>query len=452
MKWVALSFIFVSYTVLADCLCEGISNSKLFIQKKARSQDSCKAGIIEELLAEHKQGIFCLSEESIEIKWRCDGSLSQKKISCDLLRDIVTGEESLILAQSIEGLLTSDYSPQITCDDRKMEGMSLNFKDKKEFEQSMNDLGLKGSEILDRVNDGTFTLVSTNDNLITDMGHGGKSNDRGNTHALLMKFDKALNDEYFVTISYESNLFTQFTNPEKPNYKKNAQKITHVSQFFIEENLAKLTLSKAKNGDALFGDVGGGVHQLNKDKINNSVIFSALTQQRGFHNLFIDHQQRTNPGQKVVTKVYNNVPQRGSKTGVMLEGALGKRHTVDGLSGDRMRTFLEGSATGRLTSIDNASYAGGEVSANTDIRFFRETTLRLSGGVRSKVYITSQTTNEKFVNVSVGNRKFETGITVTEPDKKLAGYQNPLPQNMARRDELAPGKNKFYQVYFKVKW
>lgn len=449
MKFIIPALLF-STSVLADCLC----TNDLFNRDKAvASVDACKSLIVEELYAAYEDQVLCQTDASIEVNWSCGTTPQNKKFDCSLFGDMKAAKNNLLLTTSLDTTLKKDFSPAVICEDEGIKGLKLSFKDKKDLVTSLEEMGLKGSEVFDKVDNGSFTMILTNDNWITDMGKGGKSNDRGNTHSMLMKFDKNIGKEgYILSLSYESNLFTQFTNPEKPDYKRDAQNITHVSQNFIEENVAKLVLAKAKKGDAYYWEAGGGIHQLNKDDINNPVLFSGLRQQEAFHDAFISYQRKKTPDQRVVTKIYDNIPQSGSETGLMLEGAIGKRLTLDPLSGKRIRTYLDGSVTGRATTVHNASYAGLESSLNTDIRIFNETGLRITAGNRARVYVNSDTTSENFVNVAVANRKFETGVTYTDPSKKLAFYQNPLPRDMARREELAPGRNKFYQVYFKVKW
>lgn len=465
-----LSLTFFPSLTYASCECVANVGEQKLLGKTVQNVDVCKSEIVEEIYHQFKLGLNCQNQKVVEASWSCGTkNIELKKFECELFSEMHTTQTNLVLVNSLSGILNQGVVPEVCeaedeTDKPKFDpnytsqltplGFQINIKNEDELKATAKQLGLSPSEVMDKLKGGAVTLIFTNDNLVTDMGKGKKSNDRGNTHSLLLKIDKTIGSgEYVLTTSYESNLFTQFTNPEKPDYRKDANKVTHVSQYFVEENIAKMTLSKAKSGDAFYWSAGGGLQQLNKDDIDNPIFLSALNQQKAFHDVFIKHQLEKNPGGKIATKIYDNKPKSGSENGFMLEGSFGKQETIGLLSGSRVRTYVDGSFGGRATTASDASFVKGEASVNTDIKITNSNAARFTAGTRANVYMDSQVQTEKFANMGMAGKRFEVGMNYVRPDdNKLAQYQNPLPKDMVRREELAPQRNKFYQIYFKVKW
>lgn len=455
-------FAFISTFAFA-CDCDFISQGRVKYLGKVINAESCRGKILDSLYEDFKKGGSC--SDKIEVDWKCSGKYEKKSFSCSTFADLLDAESTFVATSVAVGTLSASHAlapDALFCTKEESQystvsnGLILPVASKEELKQIMARIAPKQypGDIFDKIDNYSVELSLANDNnrVYNALTDTKSSNDKANTHSYSYKIEKKLNDEgYLLEVSWKSDLFTSYTNPRKPDYYKDANNVTHVSQYFIEENLAKIAIKKEKDGDKVFWSVGGGVHELNKDDPDRFIMFSGLTQQQKYHEWKIDNHLK-NGDQKIITKMYNNTPQEGSELSAFIEGSVGKRETIDILSGSRIRTFVEAEAGARLTGIKDASSVSAGGSLNLDVKLIAGTAARLSAGARGTVYANGDRDTEKFIDVTVGTKNVQVGYRYTQNDRMLTSYQNPLPQTYVFRKEDGPPKNDSHKIYLRVAW
>lgn len=451
----------VSFSAFGSCDCQALQYNSPFFRKKVETIEDCKSELLQKLHENYLEERQCLLEEEVAIRWSCDGvSFEDKTFSCDLFKDLKSFEKGFASVLA----LTEPIVPEVECEDEPQAPttvgpkIGLNFHNSHELKQKLTELQKNGAEIpvqeiFDRLNKESVTLTFSNDNLVGTMGKKGTSNDLGNTHAMNLKITKNIGDgTYLMVLDYETSLYTQYTDPANPDYKR-LSGVTYVSQHFIEENISKLIIEKAKKGDAFYWKAGLGVQELNKRDSKGDLLFSAAAQQLAFHDVFIKLQKGSDADKRVITKRYTDVPQDGSESAYFAEGALGKRLTFFEKKSKNFRAFVDATLEARISGVKGASYIARDTSLNANGNLSKNLGLRVTAGKSVKHYTRSPKSSEKYVQVSVGGRRFQQGVRLVQPEQdRLLGYRNPVPQNVSNRDGLAPKRNKTFEFFFKVLW
>lgn len=481
MKYALIILSLVTSAAYADCLCRSMNMQgyKTF-EKQVASADDCKAEILTNMHERFLQARVCVIEKTVDIKWACgtaDTELEKKAVDCGLFRDMQAADqnyESFKILDDSFGLnkpLTACSEKQDDNEDHRLTALEaaerrflpptpkvgLQFKNRSELEAALYDLKNKGlklnvSNIFDRLKNGSFSMNLQNDNLVTKLGTKGSGSDRGLTHGLSMKMVRNIGDgTYTMILEYDSALYTSYADPVNPDYRK-IDGVTHVSQTLVEENISRMVIAKAKNGDAFYWSAGGGVHEINRSDFDRNMLFSAAKQQIAFHEYFIGLQQKGDVNKNVTTKRYHNVATSGSDYELFVEGNVGKRISLP-IKSRNFRAFIDANVGGRLTGVNGASYASGEVSLNADLRLTGDVALRTTAGRRAKVYITGQKTSEEFIEVTLGSRTFQQGFRIVNQDRgRMPAYLNPVAPDYANRDANAPKASRTYQLFFRVAW
>jgi len=452
-------------------------DGKFYFDKKVSNLIECQNELINYNFEQFKLKNICTNTSQLKISWQCESSnsksvpLKDKSFNCSEYAgmqnaEMLMGAVSYSTYLSVPKNLVPDIAMNIGMDDcvevehqneiteitekNEVKGLIVNFEDEKELgdvlEKIIPDADIYlVSQAIDSINKDRFRVVFFNDNSIADLGEGGNSDDLGKTHGMALTFIKNLKGSgYQLKIEYETNLFTNFKNPEKPGFWQDEQGGWHVDQYFIEENIGKVLIAKKKKGDAFYWSIGGGVHSLNKSDGDGALgVFSALGSQVAFHKAASDIK----PG---AARLYNNFGQKGDETEVFIEGNAGKRMTLN--SNPQNRIYLQSEVESRVTGVNDASFVGADISLKNDQEIFNSSNMRFGVGVKSKVYIDGSLQTAGYVDISVGNDNYRAGFKYEMERNDLPGYQNALPMEFANRKSFAPPNENIWSLYFSYDW
>ncbi len=471
-------FLLTTFSNLAigqDCECIGYSGKKQFFQKQTKSEKLCDAELYSWFLNQHAKQKICKGNQDIlKIQYTCHRKgepfkLRNQEYGCQKIDDMF-GATQVAAAVAYSQVLSDENNIDPTemirsdnCEDAIQKSITdkikdpaegkiiLNIKDKADLKNTLGSILVLNKQklpahILDDIENAAVTFWIHNDNNWFNGGSGG--NDIGNTHGMKLEFTKNLKGTgYQLTISYETNLYTNWSNPANPsaNFRLAPDGGWLVTQFFIEENIAKVMLEKKKQGDAFYWSASGGIHQLNKDDPDGAFgIGSALGSQRWLHSTLNNHQAGS-------ARHYDNLPQFGeSEVAPMVEGSIGKRTSL--MTGQDTRVFLKTEGSARLTGVSDASYVGGDTGIFVDRRLIGSSAVRAGFGYQAKVYSDQTTQDSKYFEVIVGTKHLEAGFRYDWNSGLLPGYQNALPVDFENRDELQQEDQNIWQVYIKGKW
>lgn len=454
--------IFISLFIASAfaCDCSFDKGPNLFLLGQTQSQERCQGKILESLYTEYKLQKTC--QNSIDINWKCDDKKESKSFPCKTFESMLDAEASFRASETMNDILSGRVivaAPECADENTSVpETVSktarFEVKSKDELRKVLAQLGPKyPGQILDTVDKYSVSVSLDNDNSLADASaqKNNSSNDMANTLGMNYIIQKSLDGKgYVVEVSWNSQLYTSYTDPLKPKYTK-INGISYTNQNFIEENIGKILLKKVKNGDKVFWSIGGGFHELNKDDMDRNPLISTVNLQKEFHQLVNDQKFQTANG-TVKVKNKENHPQSGSEKTVFIEGNIGKSMTIGPLSGQRVRTYVEADAGGRVTGIKDASYANFTGSVNMDTRLWGQSALRLSAGHRSTVMVTGETSQTQFYDVLVGSKHVQVGYRFSDNDRKLASYKNPLPDTYVNRDRDVPDQNNTHSLMLKIAW
>lgn len=440
--------------------CEFQFQDKIVYLADIPDEKTCKEKTIEALFQSYKDGVAC--GKQWEVNWKFEGKKEKKVFECSQFSTFMEAESTMIATAVAKETLGVSYElgkAKLDCLEEPpsevTNKVSFNVSSKDELKKIVSSLSPSyPGDIFDKIDDYSFQYSLENDNnrLLNNLTNSKGSNDKANTHAYSYVIQKRLGESgYTVEVAWRSQLYTTYTDPNNPDYRKDENKVTHVSQNFIEENLATIAIKKIKDGDKVFWSIGGGVHELNKDDIDRPLLFSGLQQQQRYHKWLINRQIE-NGTPKIITKYYDNVPQGGSDISAVIEGNIGKRETIDMLSGSRVRTFVELDTGARLTGVAGASSASASGSLNLDLKLPAGLATRGTVGMKKTIFSSGDTADEKFAEVTVGSKNVQVGYRFTQNSQKLASYQNPLPAEYGNRNEDAPKKNNIHMLFLRVGW
>jgi hypothetical protein len=336
----------------------------------------------------------------------------------------------------------------------------LNIEDDKELESVISRLAQKNdvSRIFDEVKNTKVVFRILNDYNFSDANSGDLSkinDDIGRTHgykiSIMKNFAPLIGEgEYYMNISYESDLYTNSNEPEKfqEDYRdvvyRRDDGIYQADQYFKEENILKIIIAKMESQDAFYWKVGGGFHEINADDIERGILISGLSQQTWQHEFL----NRNGPARRE----YNNLSQENvSDIQGMIEGEVGKDITL--YSGQNNRVFARGGLTARVTGIKNGSYIGGylKVGHDWDDQVTGHMAYRVMTGTEVKKYSDSLY-NEYFFEFGVHGENIGANIRYVIPTTKDANYLNALPENFENRENLIPPNEPMIWLFLEGKF
>ena len=302
------------------------------------------------------------------------------------------------------------------------------------------------ASLFDQVGEAKVTLQLVNDYNFQNPNSGPideRNDDLGFTHGFKVEIQKSLLnqgfDKYFLTISYETNLYTNSDKPKEfqENYYstlyENDDGFLQADVYFKEENLITLMANKIKENNAFYWSAGGGYHEINADDTKRGVLISGLTQQK-------DHHRNINNLLGGTLREYNYLPQEGvSQNGVFLKGMIGKDLTVYKTNFNRgfLRTEFEAMAT----QIKDASYLGTSIEFGNDFEVGNGSILpdiRVASKYTAKQYTDSSTYREFSLEAGVQTRYLGLKFKYVLPQTDNAKYLNPLPEDFENREGLRP--------------
>ena len=456
MKYFLVISILLIGKSAGSCLCKAERGGSVIHQERAEHPVACKEKLASWAFRKASSNKICSgNEEDFKIKWSCGGDFLEKTFSCKEM------EEAIIAKALVDSALYSQYLaspeklaptiPSVGCgEDMPVQPQSsadqkiiLKIEDENELRSVVKKLlpGI-GESVLDSIDSGSLKFLLHNDNYVD--GGEAKGDDMGDTHGFELSFTKDAGNGYEMTISYASNLYTNFANPENKGFWKDEEGNWHVAQYFIEENIGKILLEKQKKGDAFFWRVGGGVQQLNKSNpMGTFGLFSAL----GSQNIFHKQVSESYPG---TAKLYDNLGQKGDEVAPFIEMGVGKRQTV--AQKGPARVFLEGDLGARITGVEDASYVTIDAGAYYEINLGRNIGFKAGGGYQASVYADGTGMKGRHVDVIMGSRKIEAGLRYENRSMEIPGYQNALPSTVENREMFAPKDDVVWSVYIKYKW
>ena len=312
----------------------------------------------------------------------------------------------------------------------------LTFDDKEELESSMKELVNEEAvvSIMDQVGKAKVDLRLRNDynfhNVLRVLSVT-PPDDIGLTHGFKISIHKDLtkikNDQYYATITYESNLYTNSTEPEAFQedyfdvlYRQDGVYMADV--YFKEENFVRFIINKIKKQDAFYWSAQGGYHEINTKDSERPLLLSSITQQDGWHGLI-------NSGQDTY-RHYNYLDSNEGSKGFYAEIEAAFDKTIHRSEGSR--AFVRYGANSRLTQVEGASYIGGFVQLGYE-NGTKRTPMRFMTGLETKAY-TSGTQSIVFVEASRGE-DVQVRFRISKPLNKDPNYLNPFPQDFENRDQ-----------------
>ncbi|MFT6633104.1 MAG: hypothetical protein ACJAS4_003073 [Bacteriovoracaceae bacterium] len=300
--------------------------------------------------------------------------------------------------------------------------------------------------IFDQVGEAKITLQLVNDYNFKNPNSGPineRNDDLGYTHGFKVEIQKKLLnqgfDKYFLTISYETNLYTNSDRPKEfqENYYdtlyENEDGFLQADVYFKEENLITLMANKIKENNAFYWSAGGGFHEINADDTERGVLISGLTQQKA-------HHRNINNLLGGTLREYNYLAQEeASQNGIFLKGMIGKDLTVYKTNYNRgfLRTELEAMAT----QIEDASYLGTSIEFGNDFISGKNSILpdvRIASKYTAKQYKDSSTYREFSIEAGIQTRYLGLKLKYVLPQTENAKYLNPLPEDFVNREGLRP--------------
>ncbi len=328
----------------------------------------------------------------------------------------------------------------------------LNYSSAEELEKDLKPIvpQVLITPIFDEIENTTFVLQLVNDYDFKDPNEEPvleKNDDIGFTHGYRIEIKKNLApqgfDNYYLTISYESQLHTNSDTPEEFNndYRDviylNDRGFWQADVFFKEQNLLEVVTGKIKAQDALYWKAGVGFIEINADDSDRPFLFSSIEHQRWLHESVNDIKGAT-------IREYNYLSNEdASKRGVYLTAEAGRDYSL--YMGDENRVFLRPSIRTRISSIKDSSYVGANIEIGNDFTPPEEFTflpaLRVSANMDIEKYTDGSTYRSYGFRVSAKYKYFTTTLKHTVPLDNEPGYLNPLPNDFFNRDSLQPRKD-----------
>lgn len=477
IKYILL-ILFTNPVFASDCICIAKLDSVIIFQNSVKSESACKESLADEVYKRYQNKLLCENDGELKaIHWTCQRDRKKsldfklKKVSCKEMLGLETAR-SLLSAGLVSQLLLSldeiNVGHEIALNDKcekdnetLSEIQTTNSKGKKirlDLESEVEarkilKVIIGGEEklyslpgdIFDKIEGTSFVFHLKNDNNMLDVQEGGDADDIGFTHGLKFSLHKKLEGTgYYLTVEYESNLYTNFQDSLSPNFTRDEEGNWHVSQHFIEENFGRILLEKEKDGDVFYWSIGGGIHTLNKDNDNGSIPgFSALSSQTFFHDIV----NEVSPGN---ARVYDNVAQDGSENGLFVDTKLGKRGTI--LGTDRTRVYVQGETRLRGSTVEDASYVSADAGAFVDWRINSRNSARLGGGAKTDLYIDGSQVSGSYVEIGVGNEDYSAKFRYDMVGDATPGYQNALPKNFSNREIHIPVNENMWEISLEYKW
>ena len=303
------------------------------------------------------------------------------------------------------------------------------------------------SSVFDKIGYGKVEILFLNDFDFKDQNGPDPSkinDDVGRTHGMKISIYKNIapkttkDDQYYINISYESNLYTNSNLPDKfsDNYRDTlywdeARNVYVSDIFFKEENLFKVLIGKAKTYDALYWEVGVGYHEVNTEDINRGFFISSVKQQQKFHQIINEYNENT-------FREYNYLEQDESQAGGMVEFRIGRDKSL--YSKNANRVYLRYGAQGRLSNIKKANFIGGHLHLgyeHDEVKRYYIPAVRLQAGIEHMKYEKNDY-SEYFIEIGTSNEYVTTKFKYTVPLSDDPHYLNPLPLDFERRDSLTP--------------
>lgn len=457
----------------SGCLCQAYRGEAPFYQKEMSDENACKEALAAASFELFENGMVCSGTKSetkkdITISWMCgEEAAKEKSFACEDFQSMSDAKKllnSTLLAQSISK--PEDLEPgrsaeigKLKCDGRKEaealpikpvskdgEGVLLQFEDEKSLRAFIKRIIPNAPDhqsVLDSVENGSIRFLIHNDNYWNRDGKA-RGDDMGDTHGFELSATKALNGGHNVGISYESNLYTNFEDPVNKGFWRDTQGNLHVAQNFIEENIGKIMIEKAKKGDAFYWSAGGGVHQLNKSDGDGTFgRYSAMGSQIDWHKAVA----RRYPG---TATLFDNKGQDDDEVEPFVQFNAGKRQVLAQFN--RTKAFADVEGAARITGVDDASMASVSGRVGVERKLGGNGAVRAVAGRRSAVYSDSSKLNARFVDVIIGTRKVQTGFRYENRYDPLPSYQNALPEDYAGRDDFAPRDESVWRLYVQYQW
>tara|TARA_R110000868_G_scaffold104087_4_gene286266 strand:- start:4050 stop:5123 length:1074 start_codon:yes stop_codon:yes gene_type:complete len=324
----------------------------------------------------------------------------------------------------------------------------LHFSSDQELKSAITTLAdeASASKIFDEVKNGKVTLQLLNDFNFEDSNSGDLSkvnDDLGRTHGYKITIHKNIapigGDKYYLTLSYESELYTNSDQPEafKADYReilyRNDDGFWQGDIYYKEENILKLMINKVKSKDAYYWKAGAGFHQINADDADRPFLLSGVTQQAWFHRAI-------NNSRGAVYREYNYLAQpNASRSGVEIEAEFGRDMTI--LEGDHSRTYIRTGVEARLSNIENSSFVGAYISLGHDIHNQDSTLpgIRVVTGYLARKYSDS-IYSESFAELSIQGENLGASVRYVVPHTDDPAYLNALPLDFEARDANVPNR------------
>jgi hypothetical protein len=340
-------------------------------------------------------------------------------------------------------IFANDFFPITTS------SVHLNINDDAEMERVIDRLFRNGnaSEIFDQVKNSKFSMRLINDYNFQNANSGDLSqinDDIGRTHGYRISFVKNIapmvgEGEYFISITYDSDLYTNSTDPEafQNDYRDmiyySDDGIAHADQYFKEENLFKVMVGKIKSKDAYYWKAGIGFHEINADDTDRGILISGLSQQTSHH----EYLNSDGPSRRE----YMSISQPGvSRKSIEIEGELGRDFTLT--EDHNSRAWSRMGVNSRISGIENSSYVGTFIKFGYDYNETRSNipAFRVMAGLNGKRYTDSSTYTESFIEAGLHGKYLGVNLRYVTPLSKDPGHLNALPSDFGNRDGLIPPK------------
>lgn len=316
----------------------------------------------------------------------------------------------------------------------------INAKDTAQIEKILDEILEKPvpKVLIDKVENTKVEITLLNDydfkdSHSTDLAR--VNDDIGKTHGFKISISKNIapilngNDNYYLDISYETNLYTNSVTPEEfqNDYRdtlyKNDDGYWQTDAFYKEENLFGVIVAKIESQDAYYWKAGVGFHELNTDDATRGILISSITQQKWHHR---DINERFGP----TYREYNYINQDASQSGVFVTAEAGRDITV--FNSKNSRTFMRAGVNSRLTMVKEASFVGSYFHIGHDYK-----RLRFKTGVSGKVYTDNSKYTEAFAEAYYKGKYAGVKLRYSNPFTKDPNYLNALPEDFKNRDSLA---------------
>lgn len=501
MNWILLSFLLLPLTLQARCLCIVKSEDTTLYKKSVVREYACKRILKNIVIHNSSRRGFCKSAQSkINLKWGCfdlTESFTPRKTTvfqCKELTPLIdardlaisTANTALFLENSEKYLKTTPPLPEDCMPDKQQ----LSPKSDRESHELKIDITLSPKEIdklishqypgkvFDDFKSNSLVFELGNDNFLYGLpvllglhkfGYED-GDDTGLTHTQYLRINKKIDGNFILSLEFKGRLFTSDILPgeisesqlkafnlssedEETILNGNETDLENkkINQFFLEESIQKLLITKIKNNTNTRITLAVGRHRIETQKNENNFFLSPLRQQEFWHDTI-------NVVDKNLVWDYNSKSQSSrSQVAAMVEVKLEDKIALG--SDQTSRYEIDYSLEGRYTGIDDASFLKAEIGPSLYFQKSPEAlAYRLGASVSTQYFETSERFNSAKVHISAAGERHLIGLEITKhlSDEPKYLQVHPLFYESPDNEDIEEFKNKsddlLYNIIYQYKF